>query len=275
MARAPQLSPYGKSLLKALGGNAKDICAKKATYWGLDHPQSVLNLIPEEISQVVLSLPTEILKHSDGELEKATGGITRQDRRVRLLFWEEYENAAREARSMNLEWVAENAGLPTWNSYGQRLYENPPLMAWVMRPPPHYELQMREAQELGIDRLMEIMQLPIEQPVYDKKGNLLVGKDGKPVTKADVGVGMLIMQCYRLVDQRRHGGYTQKTVNMNLDANKVPEGASLSMEEVESRLKELSEKLGENIPGIAPPEPRAGEIEVQAEVEKGPGNAGR
>jgi hypothetical protein len=230
-----QLSPYGKSLLKALGGDLGMVRATPHAVkrWGADQPESILHVLPPELQARILALPPEILELSENELVAALpGGLTRQDRRLRINFWAEYERAQRAQEGMNLSTVVLDTGLPSWGVYEQRLYQMPALLAWLMQPPPSYQLQIKEAHELGISRLMEILALPLTMT------------DGKGNPKINVGVGLLILQAIKLVDNRRMGAPTQKNVQVNVDAGKAPEGATLSMEQIDRRIEELENNLG-------------------------------
>lgn len=231
------LSVQGKALLKAMGGNSAMVRATPyaMSRWGLDRPESVLHAVPEALKALCLALPDVYLKKSDSALEdEAT--VTRLDRRVRLKFWDEYEQAYKENREMHLDDVVAFSGVQSWMSYESRLKETPALLAWLMNPPADYKLQMREAQELGLRRLTDILELKMEDP--------LTGK-------INTGVGLLILQAIKLIDARLHGAPTTKNVNVNVDAGQAPAGGQISMPEVDKRIAELEAKLGSPTASVA------------------------
>ena len=129
---------------------------------------------------------------------------------------------------MDMGAVVSLTGVPTWPSYETKLDQSPHLLAWLMQPPPSYKLQILEAQELGLDRLSEILTLPIRDP-----------KTGK----INTGVGLLILQAIKMVDSRIHGKATERHVQITADAGKIPEGASMDMEAVDRRIRELESAL--------------------------------
>jgi hypothetical protein len=223
------MSPHGKALLKALGGNSSMARATPAAVkrWGLDQPDSIASVLPEEFLARVLLIPDDAMKLPESQLE-SQGMVSRQDRRVRIQFWHEYEKAAKERRQMNLQTIVEHTGVPSWDGYAEKLYLNPSLFAWLMQPPAGYRLQMEEAQEIGLKRLTDIMELPI----MDSAG------------KVNVAVAMLILQAFKLVDQRVHGAITQRMVSVNLHGAEPPPAAKLDMDAVEKRIKELEAQLG-------------------------------
>lgn len=227
------LSPYGEALLKQVGGSLGMVrpTPHAMKRWGMDRPDSIIHVLPEDFAKQVLKIPDEALELPEWRLEKELAEeenpVTRQDRRVRINFWQEYEQAHAQARKMNLTTVVQNTGLPSWQLYVDMLLTNHRRFAWLMHPPPGYELAMREAHELGMGRLVEILSLPLTKK--DKNGNDV----------PNIGVGLLILQAVKLVDNRRMGTPTQKNVNVNVDAGKSPSGASLNMEEVDKKLAEL------------------------------------
>lgn len=239
--KVPELSPYGKQLLKQVKGSPQMVSPGHSKHWGLERPDSVMHAIPESFSQLVYNLPEEMLSMTDGELEESYP-LTRQDRRLRILFWEAFEEANKKSIKMDLERVAKNAGLPTWESYEQKLYQSPALLAWVMRLPAHYDLQIKEGLELGMNRLMEIMSLPLQEAVFDKYGKPIMS-GGKPVVRTNTSIGLLVLQAFKLLDQRRHGGYTQKSVNVNMEAGRIPENATIDPAELDRKLRELEDAV--------------------------------
>jgi hypothetical protein len=223
------LTAQGRALLKAMGGNLSQVRATpySMSRWGLDRPESVLHVVPESLAALCLALPDEFLKKSDSALEAETP-VTRLDRRVRLRFWDEYESANKENRPMKMLDVVQFSGVPSWESYEARLKDTPALLAWLMNPPAEYKLQMREAQELGLRRLTDILELPMIDATTGK---------------VNTGVGLLILQAIKLVDQRLHGSPTQKNVNVNVEAGQMPQNATLSMSEVDKKIAELEARL--------------------------------
>jgi hypothetical protein len=229
------LSPYGEFLLKQVKGSSQQVnpSPQAVIRWGMDRPESVMHVLPEEFRAQLLALPDELFSMSEPELENKIGGITRQDRRVRLNLWDEYERAYRESREIDFRRVVAETGLPNWEMYKIKLYQEPGRLAWIMRAPPSYALQMRESHELGLNRLNEILSLSLKENVYNRDGDI-IGE------RINTSIGMLILQAIKLIDNRRMGAPTQKNVNLNLES-KAPDADAkpASMEEIEKRLREL------------------------------------
>lgn len=252
-----KLSPHGQALLKALGGSAAQARATPAAVarWGADQPDSVLNVIPKELGELALALPDELFKLSENVLEKSAQ-VTRQDQRIRIQFWEEYERAHKVADQIDFGNVIAGTGLPTWGVYWEKLKSNQQLLAWLMQPPAHYRLQMKEAHQLGLKRLVDILDLP------------LMKKDAKGNEVPDTAVALLILQAFKLVDQRLHGAVTQKIVQAHIHETK-PEGepAATNMAEVDRKLEALKKELENPTPvAITGAVPEKQVIEVKSEV---------
>jgi len=213
-----ELSSFGRSLFKQSEKVA-------ATASGL----------PKEFGPLLEYISEELAEKTDEELQSFCGGLSSQDRRVKILFWDEYERALTECRSMALSSVAMSAGLPSWESYMSRLEGSQPLLVWFMRPPVGYQVQVREAHSLGMERLREILSLPIK--TLDKHGN----------EKVNVPLAKLLLSAYQLLDQRMHGAATQRIVNVSVSDKGVEDTvptARLTYDAVEARIRELEMELG-------------------------------
>lgn len=251
------LTPHGRALLKQLHGNTGQIrpTAAAVARFGADQPDSVLEVIPEALANAALALPDELFKTPEHELE-SLAQVTRQDRRIRIRFWEEYEVCHRTLSQMDLTKVVADTGVPTWGYYWEKLTRTPALLVWLMQPPAAYRLQMQEASELGLRRLVDILQLPLT----------------KPSGAVDAGVGLLILQAIKMVDQRLHGSVTQKVLSVNLSAGDKPEEGSISMDEVDRKLKELEDELSAATPqALAAPAEKPEPKDVASSVSDPPG----
>lgn len=225
--------------MKALGGSPSMAKASAAhvAHWGLDQPESIAHHIPDEFFAKLLSIPDGTLKIPEVKLEELAQ-VSRQDRRIRIQFWAEYERSCVEGRKMNFGDVVAGAGIPSWESYQARLDLSPELFAWLMQPPAAYQIQLKEASELGLRRLTDIMELPLTYK--DAKGNI----------KVNTGVGILILQAFKMIDQRLHGAITQKLVNVNLsgDAGEPGESRAVDMAKIDEKIAELERQLEGNVP---------------------------
>lgn len=257
------LSPYGKALLKELGGDpTKEIPLTPAQVkrWAKDRPESVLNLMPDkELSELAASLPTEFFRLTEDDLKARCpeGRPSRLDRRVRLQFWNEYELSAKELREMNMQTVVDGTGALTWEAYRTEMAvpeSGGALLAWFMTPPAEYAIRMREATELGVERLMDILELPLKDPTTQR---------------VNVGVAALILAAYKLVSERVHGGIAQKIVQASMHMGDIPhEGkAQLSIKDVDARIAELEKLLNGQQAQLGDPKVQIPDDEPRTEKE--------
>jgi hypothetical protein len=228
------LSPHAKALMKAMGGDPRfmSLTPGQVARWALDRPESPLNLLPDtELAGKAAALSEEFWELTEQELKErcSPGHPSRVDLRVKLRFWEEYEQAAAKLQPMDLAQAIEGTGGLSWSVFRGALLEDPFLLAWFMLPPPGYRMQLQEAESLGLSRLMEILELPIVDPRTKK-------------VRADIG--KLIIEAWKLVDLRRHGAVTQRVVSLSASAGSVPDGATqMDMQKVEERLNELRSQV--------------------------------
>ena len=252
-----RMSPYVKALMRSMGGTllSHKLTAKQAVRWGLDQPDSVVNLLSEdpELAEAAAKLPAEVLRQTETELRGKYPELpSRIDRRARIVFWEAYEDAAKELSPISLREVSARARLPSWGAYREQLMENPDLLGWFMTPPPEYQLHLREAQELGLSRLMDILELPAKDPKTDK---------------VNPAVLALQLRAWQLVDLRVNGAVAQKTITMSATMGTVPEGGALDVAAIDEKLAQLEQVLAGTSLSLRPagdaPKP---ELEVQGEV---------
>jgi hypothetical protein len=253
----PRLTHLGRQLLKNLGGSEQMVRGTPAALkrWGMEREDSILHVLPESLRDMVLTLPAAILDRQEHELAKEVV-LTRQDRSLRRLLWAEYEQAHREAREMDLDAIATQAGAPSWDAYAGKFAGSQALLAWVMSPPIEYRVEIDTALERGIERLYDILELPLTDPV---------------TKRVNTGVGLLILQAVKMLDQRRHGAYTQKNVNVNVSGGSPQEpGAKLDLAAIDAKLEQLEAELEGHRNVEAPPSPPAPvERVVDAEIVPG------
>lgn len=254
-----RLTPQAKALMKSLGGDPRFLALspKQVERWALDRPESPLNLLgDQELAQAAVKLSEEFWLLTEQELRERVGARPpRVDLRVKLAFWDEYERAAGAQKPMELVNLTQGSGAISWDSFRKDLLANNNLLAWFMIPPPGYRMQLREAQSRWLERLMDILELPLVDPKTQK-------------IRADIGA--LILQAGKLIDLRLMGAVTQKVVNLSASAGSMPDGApsSMDMQKVEeelARMRAIVEGRGPQ-PRTEPPADRVEPTDVVSEV---------
>ena len=248
------LSPYAKALMRSLGGNTQFMSKnpKSIKNWKLDRPDSLLELIPDKaFTEQAELIPNDFLNMTERQLlEQCPSGTPgRVERRVRILFWDEYERAATDLTPMDLNAVVAGSGARNWPSLAEHISSHPALFAWFLAPPASYKVQMKEAVDLGLSRLLDILEVPIMDP---ETGAF------RPAVAA------LILQAFKLVDIRVNGMPTQRIAQFTAHQTIPASEPLVTAADLDRKLAELEHILSGT--ALEPPRPKPVEQLVQSEV---------
>lgn len=197
--------------------------------WDTDNPRSVVNLIPETVANKLRAAVTakpDLFSMDERALRLAVRP-TPNDNRLRLAFWNEYNRAQETGTPMRM--VSVYAGIVTQQFWDNHYLVEPRNIAWLITPPAHYLVMVEEALSHGIERMRDILDLP----VVDAFG------------KVNVKLGELQAKIVAMLDQRVKGAVIQKQMNLNVNTSDKAAGAALaldSMEEIQRRLKEIEKR---------------------------------
>jgi hypothetical protein len=153
--------------------------------------------------------------------------------RLRLSFWNEYENAIQNNRKMSLGKIL--AGVCTDTVFRKSILDNPLKMAYILSPPKDYMVTVKEALDAGLDNVRAI----VGANVFLADGKTLNVKAAEVVLKA---VALLDMRVKGAVIQR----IDQRSVNLNVNKDvtpRSPSGLPQSLEELERQLDEIKLKM--------------------------------
>lgn len=201
-----------------------------AVVFDLDNERSVLRLVTTALREAILNLPEEYRNKSEREfyLEYRPGAM---ENRLRLSFWREYEAAQETMTGINV--IKIYAGLCTKEYFYQKAIKNPVILGWMLIPPTGYAVLIEEALGFGVQRLREIMELPL----FNSKGEV------------NVKLCDTIIRATAMLDMRIRGAYVQKSevrqlnFNMHADAKDMDKAVLASnMDEIEKRIKFLESK---------------------------------
>ena len=167
--------------------------------------------------------------------------------RLRLSFWNEYYKAVDENRNMRMGAIYR--GVCSSEKFNKLVWNNG-AMSWMLTPPVDTVLAMKETLDYGMDRLREILSLPLY-----KTESVKIGKDEfEDREVVDDKVAALILKAVAMLDLRLHGSYVQvqkveqKTINLNKNITnnmRTVEGtvsdADVPMleEDIDKKLREL------------------------------------
>lgn len=209
------------------------------------------DMCPDYLQRAIGRVPEHMRLMEERELRK----LVRPNSAVSALrnsFWLEYNRQQEHGGHFKISNIL--AGICTIEYFSGVVCKTPGMVAWITRPPISYSRAMEEILSYGLERLREIMEMPFQKTVVDKKGFERI--------TVDTEAAKLVMKAFHLVDQRKHGAYVQKNLHLsgNIGANQVRElAAHDSMEDIDRRIRALKAKEKElEQPGV---------IEVTSEVE--------
>jgi hypothetical protein len=186
-----------------------------------------------------------------------------RDERFRLCFWDEYQAATAQNRPMSFATICTIFGSDTsaWAKYYAKRLDK---LAFILHPPKNYVHAMKVILDRGLDKLLDIMEMPI------------VNKRGEP----DVKVITQIIKVFQLVDLRVKGSIIQRVqiqqqnLNVNVDGTSdvprlTPEQLNqLSLEQLEALEEKLArvERTEKKMIAGLPEKERQEILDIQAEM---------
>lgn len=136
----------------------------------------------------------------------------------------------------------------------EKVLPNNLCMAYIFTPPPEYDLVLREALQLGVERLREMLEFPIYEEV-------MVGN--KCVTKPNTKAADIVLKAYAIVDLRLNGSIpkvinqniSQETKNLNYNVNKNEKvinaeratGQLVTLADIDKRIAEVRDETNKLI----------------------------
>jgi hypothetical protein len=184
-------------------------------------------VLPEMLVSLVSALPRELLIQDEVTLTTLVNPSAQQGR-LKIQFWEEYNQATKEGRRMLPSKVC--FGVCTLE-YFDEFVQSSRNLAWLISPRPSYQIRVAELIEQGLKAIEEIFTLKVD-------------------SKNVVAVKSLQLSALRMLDMRRHGGYTQRqeikqlTRHVSEKAGGAPvlfgEG---SIEQLEEQVRQLEERI--------------------------------
>lgn len=121
--------------------------------------EELANLLPSAIQRQVLAIPSSVLDMSFEALEKKIPEHLRIDAsRARIAFWLEFERHHRTGQQFSLSAVY--SGLMPYKRFQRDICSNSYVLAYLITPPPVYNVVMEEMLHYGISLQREILGLP-------------------------------------------------------------------------------------------------------------------
>jgi hypothetical protein len=162
------------------------------------NPRSLVNLLPEPVANHLRHFTSknfpkrQLFTMSESELltvlRRAEKTPTMIDDRVRIKFWIEYDRvqATNEVHMSMANVISNTISRELFYKY---YIPRPERLAWMLCPPLDYVAQGEEALRFGINRLREMM----EMPIHNKAGILMPG------------AASAVLQIVKFLDERIYG----------------------------------------------------------------------
>lgn len=202
----------------------------------ISHPLSLLTPEPRAIIERTMAERPALFRENEHDLLKLLKSIKAApnptDNRLRLGFWNEYNLAVEESRTMNMRQVF--AGVCSQVYFYEVYLKCPERVAWMICPPTAYEKVLDEAIVFGLEQLREVLGLPL----VDEKG------------KINVSLASLKERIVERLQERKFGTAVQRSLSVNvsgqtdraLDHKTQQTLLGSSMEEIQKRLKLLEKR---------------------------------
>ena len=210
------------------------------------NPYSLINLVPEYLKSRILQLPQDYFLLSEQQiihrLRKLEGAPSnwRPDQRanlVRIAFWDEYDRCVK-SKIPKIDMIRVHDRICPNQYFRQTFVDNDLYLLYLITPPTHYILSIKECLVMGIERMRETLSASPVNP------------DGSVNEKlADIQHRM-----FQTLDMRLNGGFTQRidqrVLTANVSADKINSNDPLTLADIDKRIAELEAK---KLQGTLPP----------------------
>lgn len=176
-----------------------------------ENPRSLLNIAPEKFVPTIRDCycrSPKLIVQAEHKIREYTKPDDRDDI-IRMAFWDAYNRATLPNPPKRMTVSDINRGYVADNLFLNRYIGNRVKMLWIITPPRSYADTMRRLLDRSLDRLMEV----VDMPMINKKGEVdhrLIEKIIKIAQITDLRVKGAIPQTIRM---------DQRNLNVNIDAN--------------------------------------------------------
>lgn len=183
----------------------------------------VMSVVEDRLAEYIGKIPECMMTVSNGELFKRANP-TPIDYAIRNAFWREYDLYFLSGRTGKIKTADFCRGICT-PSYLYSIASKSALLLWIIKPKQSYSREMESILSRGIERLWEL----IEIPIYNEKN------------KVDPRLAGIVLQAIKQVEDRVQGMAVQRTQSVSVNINeKLPSvGGDKSMDDINAKIKEL------------------------------------
>jgi hypothetical protein len=223
------------------------------------NPRAIINLIRNlNFEQAIMAVPDEFFLMDEKDLSKKAK-VTVTDDFIKTSFWNEYDLAQAKAKNI----VVENVYVRCCSRdyFFKQFLSNSYKVAWLLTPPPSYQVMIETLLSKGLSRLYEIISLPLENTVIDKFG--------VAHTEIDAKMAHVIYQITKDIDIRVKGAIPQfiKSESRNINVNATAQilennvNANPNMEDIDEEIQRLEATIKPHVKDVLPKERDVIEVE--------------
>ena len=197
-----------------------------------------LTVYSDGLRKAIESIPEELLNMSEEKLTRLVNPSVKQYE-LKRSFWEELTMAQDAGRAMRNHRIYEGKYSKVY--FYQTLLRNKEFMAWVLTPLVEYEDRTKAVLDKAMSRYDELisMEITTTKRVKNEVGDYVIIEETDPKKAA------VLFQVIKSLEDRVQGTAIQRQVAVHTDkpSGHGDKAASLSMDKVNERLKELEHKL--------------------------------
>lgn len=197
----------------------------------------VYDLVPPYVQAAIDTIPEELRLKEERELRNHV----RPNASVQALrnsFWVEYARCIDSGSKFSISRII--SGICNIEYFSQVVLKHPAMVEWMMRPPVSYNRAMEESLSFGVERLREILELPIS---YTK-----VDSNGFEKTIIDHKAAELVLKAFIIADTRVKGSVLQRQQTMNVSGTMSELKSAMesaSMDDIKRKIWELKRREAE------------------------------
>lgn len=196
--------------------------------------QRILAEVTEgKLHDVILSMPEDLVMMEEKNLRKLVNP-TPALWLLRINFWREYDRCmARADRKMSVANIVEGVISP---SYFNSIANEPYKVAWIIKPPLKFEMEIDALIARGVERYWEIVDLPIMEKTADGK------------SKYNTKHCEIILKAMKELTDRAKGLAIQKIESKSLNVELTNDTYKAGeVDALDARIKQLEKDLGKGV----------------------------
>jgi hypothetical protein len=213
------------------------------------YERALINIVPEELKGAMLRVKHGHEKYfllEERDLWKHTQP-TEIACILKLSFWDEYNRAQDRGVRMKVSNIIR--GACSRDHFDSTVMASDKQLSWIITPPKDYMLSLRALHDRGIQRLTEVLNLPLIEgagrALKDKKGKVRKDEKGEVVRSQGTPNVRLIGEIFRItqyLDQRIKGAIVQRFAiqQHNVNQNIPPAMDATSLEELETMERRIA-----------------------------------